>query len=205
MKKALALIALCFVIGCVIAQDIDVYITATGTKYHLSTCRTLRDSRIAIPLSEAVKNYDACGICKPPAGPARFPYDLEGKVVGVSDGDTITLLVEFRPHKIRMNGIDAPESGQAFGQVAKEALADLVFGRDVRISVVDIDRYGRLVGDVYAGDLYVNAELVQAGLAWHYVEYSDNATLAALEIMAKDTRAGLWQDPSPVAPWDFRR
>jgi endonuclease YncB( thermonuclease family) len=205
MKKVLALIVACFLVGAVGAQDIEVYITATGTKYHLSTCRTLKDSRIAIPLSEAVKNYDACGICKPPAGPARFPYTLEGKVVGVSDGDTITLLVEFRPHKVRLNGIDAPESGQAFGQVAKSKLSDLVFDREVRVSIADVDKYGRLVGDVFVGKTYINAEMVKAGLAWHYVAYSKDSALSALEAEARASRIGLWRDPQPVAPWDFRR
>lgn len=132
---------------------------------------------------------------------------LKGKVVGVHDGDTLTLLVNGNEQvKVRFYGIDAPESHQAFGTQAKKRLSELVFGKDVTVTVMDKDRYGRTVGKVYVGDTYANLELVKAGMAWHYVEYARNDTdLAKAQDEAKAAHVGLWQDANPTPPWDFRK
>jgi micrococcal nuclease len=132
-------------------------------------------------------------------------HDLLGRVTAVHDGDTLTLLVGTTQHKIRLNGIDAPELGQAFGTRARQFLSALVFGKTVTVRVVDVDRYRREVGDVYVGGVLANAELVRAGMAWHYKRYSKDATLAELELQARAEKRGLWADPKAMAPWNYRR
>lgn len=134
-----------------------------------------------------------------------------GRVVGVSDGDTITVLDSTNTqHKVRLSGIDAPEKSQPFGQRSKQSLSDLVFGRAVTVETTKRDRYGREVGKVLAGGLDVNLEQVRRGLAWHYKAYEreqpaeDRTTYSAAEQEAKAARIGLWTDPMPLAPWEFR-
>lgn len=128
-----------------------------------------------------------------------------GKVVGVTDGDTLTLLVDQAQYKIRLAGIDAPESGQAFGTQAKKALSERVFDQQVKVLSLGADRYDRTLGVVYAGDACVNTELVSAGFAWHYTTYSDSKVLANAETAARAAKAGLWTDPDPMPPWEWRR
>lgn len=137
---------------------------------------------------------------------------LEGKVVGVADGDTITVLgAGNRQTRVRLQGIDAPESGQAFGQVSKRNLSDLVFDRQVVVEYEKSDRYGRTLGKVVAFGRDVNLEQVKAGLAWHYKYYLDEQSpedrrlYADAETEARSARRGLWADPGPIPPWDFRR
>ncbi|MCP5449740.1 MAG: thermonuclease family protein [Gammaproteobacteria bacterium] len=136
--------------------------------------------------------------------------DLTGKVVGVHDGDTLTLLVSdgshFKPVKVRLAEIDTPESKQPYGERAKQALSDLAFGKQARVVVQDTDKYGRTVGRVYVGSLDVNAELVKRGAAWVYRRYSHDPGLLALEQQAKAAKRGLWALPAAqrCAPWDWR-
>ena len=110
--------------------------------------------------------------------------EITGKVIGVSDSDTLTVLVDKAQIKVRLAEIDTPELGQAFGQQAKKALADLVFGKQVSIIVTDQDRYGRSLG-VYAFGLDVNKALVRLGLAWAYLQYQRDATFSDLEAEAR--------------------
>ncbi len=133
----------------------------------------------------------------------REPF--QGTVVGVTDGDTITVLTGREPVKVRLNGIDCPEKGQAYGARAKAFTSKLAFGKTVAVTPVGIDRYGRTLGDVTLPDgRLLNRELVEMGLAWHYVRYSTDPELAAAEHRAREERRGLWADARPVAPWDFR-
>jgi micrococcal nuclease len=129
---------------------------------------------------------------------------LTGKVVKVTDGDTITILVENRQIKVRLNEIDAPEYGQEFGQKSKDALADLVFGMEVRVETHGQDRSGRTIGDVFVGQTSVNEKLVENGWAWNFLKYSKSQRLADLEKEARAAKKGLWAGKSPVAPWDYR-
>ena len=129
---------------------------------------------------------------------------LLGRVVKVTDGDTITVLVDRQEIKIRLNAIDAPERGQDFGQKSKEALADLVFGKDVRIETHGKDWYVRAIGDVYVGGTFVNEKMVEDGWAWNYVKYSKFQRLTDLERQARAAKRGLWAGKSPIAPWAFR-
>lgn len=128
-----------------------------------------------------------------------------GKVVSVKDGDTIEILAEGRPVRVRLTGIDCPEKAQPYGQTAKQFASDLCFEDTVTVLGSERDRYGRLLGTVMLADgRNLNTELVRAGLAWHYVKYSQDAQLAALETEARAAKRGLWADPQPVAPWDWR-
>ncbi len=129
------------------------------------------------------------------------------RVVGVSDGDTVTLLTADKKQvKCRLFGIDAPESHQAFGNRAKQYLSSLVFGKDVIFRAMNTDRYGRTIGRLTIGQTDVSIAMVQAGFAWHYAQYSDNdPVLAASERIAKSNRDGLWADREPIPPWEFRK
>ena len=135
---------------------------------------------------------------------AANPETLTGKVVGVSDGDTLTLLVEKTQYKIRLAGIDAPEKGQAFGNKAKQALSDKVFGKQVQVRTQGQDQYGRTIGVVWLGKRNVNAEMVREGWAWHYKKYDKSKELADAEVEARKSKRGLWADAKPTPPWDWR-
>jgi len=129
-----------------------------------------------------------------------------GKVVGVSDGDTITVLAAGNvQYKIRLEGIDTPESSQPFGVKAKQALSQRVFGKVVTVQWEKTDRYKRTLGHILLGQRWINHEMVAEGWAWHYKQYSKDQRLAAAEVKAKAARKGLWAGPNPVAPWDWRR
>lgn len=130
---------------------------------------------------------------------------LAGRVVGVSDGDTITLLVNGRYQvKVRLAWIDAPETGQPYGQQAKQALSALVFGREVLVTSSGHDRYGRTLGSVIVAGVDVQAEQVRRGWAWVYRQYSNDSHLLVLEGEARAARRGLWADLNPVPPWAWR-
>lgn len=131
---------------------------------------------------------------------------IAGRVVGVHDGDTLTMLDATRQqHKIRLAEIDAPESRQPYGSRSKQSLSDLVYGRAVVVEVIDRDRYGRTVGRVLVDGRSANAEQVHLGMAWVYRQYLRDASLIAIEDEARRARRGLWADADPVAPWDWRR
>jgi endonuclease YncB( thermonuclease family) len=137
---------------------------------------------------------------------------LRGRVVSIADGDTITVLdAQHVQHKIRLQGIDAPESRQSFGQLSKHNLSSLVAGRDVTVEYFKFDRYGRALGKVIVGGIDANVEQVRAGLAWVYTDYEDELTPSdrslyhAAERQARLLHAGLWKEASPTPPWVFRR
>ncbi len=136
----------------------------------------------------------------------RFSSTITGKIVGVHDGDSITLLTLGKgQHKIRLDGIDAPELSQAQGGQAKATLSGLVMGREVIVDDKGRDRYERTLGVVTVDGKNVNLEMVRLGYAWHYVKYSSDRALAEAEEEARAAKRGLWKDRLPVAPWDWRR
>lgn len=138
---------------------------------------------------------------------AAVAEEITGRVVGISDGDTVTVLTDTkRQVRVRLAGIDTPESRQPYGSRARQALSDLVFGKRVRVVVQDADRYGRTVGRVYAGTLDVNAEMVRQGAAWVYRQYSRDPALLPLEAEARAARRGLWALPEAerTPPWEWR-
>lgn len=137
---------------------------------------------------------------------AKPHYDLAGEVVAIADGDTLTILDDAKTqHKIRLAGIDAPEKGQAFGTKARENLAGRVFRKTVRIEVIDVDRYRREVGRIFLGDRFINMEMVRDGFAWRYVQYDKPGEFTAAENDAREHRRGLWAEPNPTPPWEWRK
>lgn len=137
---------------------------------------------------------------------------FSGQVVGVSDGDTLTVLDTFRQqHKIRLIGIDAPESKQAFGTASKQHLSRLVFGKNVTVEWFKRDRYKRILGRVLLDGHDVNLEQIRAGYAWHFTRYQadqmpmDRQFYAKAQEAGRTAGVGLWRDPAPIPPWDFRR
>ncbi len=137
-----------------------------------------------------------------PAVPSASP--VTGTYVGVKDGDSIILFVGGLETEVRLDRIDAPERGQPFSTRAKEALTALASGKTLRIEDRGRDHYGRLLARVYAGEIELNLRLVESGLAWHFVKYSDDSVLASAEAEARRLKRGLWADPHPEAPWDYR-
>jgi micrococcal nuclease len=130
--------------------------------------------------------------------------DLSGPVIAVLDGDTVDVLVNSRPVRVRLAQIDAPEKKQAFGTRSRQALAAMVFRQPVTVSEAGQDRYGRTIGTIFAAGVNVNASMVDQGMAWVYRQYATDRSLIQLEAQARAARRGLWADPSPVAPWLFR-
>ena len=128
-----------------------------------------------------------------------------GRVLDVTDGDTVTVARGRGQVTVRLFGVDAPEGAQPYGPESTAALSRLVLGKVIDVDMRDVDQYGRLVAAVSVGGADVGEALVRAGAAWHYVEFSDSAALAAAERDARAARRGLWQMASPLAPWLFRR
>jgi endonuclease YncB( thermonuclease family) len=133
-----------------------------------------------------------------------FPWS--GKVVGVSDGDTIRAMRRGHETKIRLFGIDCPERDQPFGDKARRFTAKMVFRKMVEVQEVEKDSYGRTVAWVSVDGKSLNKELLRAGLAWWYRYYAeDEQELERLESEARGNKIGLWSRPNPVPPWAFRR
>jgi len=132
---------------------------------------------------------------------------LNGKVIRVADGDTLTLLdAGNNQFRIRLYGIDCPESHQDFGRVAQKFTSDLCFGKQVSVEVKDKDRYGRIVGIVFTADKRnVNYLLLEAGLAWHYTAFDRSEAYARAETIARKEKRGLWVQSNAMAPWEFRK
>ncbi len=131
--------------------------------------------------------------------------EFTARVVGVTDGDTLTVLHANHSETVRLVGVDAPEKRQAYGDRAKRFTADLAFDRTVTVRTTGRDRNGRLLGEVVLPDgRSLNQELVRAGYAWWFRKYSRDGRLARLEEEARASRRGLWVDEAPQAPWDYR-
>lgn len=138
---------------------------------------------------------------------AHIAYGLEGKVVSITDGDTIKVLTnEKHMYKVRLYGIDAPEAKQPYGNVSKKYLSDMIAGKIVEVTEVGKDLYGRIIGRVYCDGQSVNADMVWSGMAWHYKDYAPkDKELLEAQRSARALSKGLWADPNPIAPWVFRK
>lgn len=130
--------------------------------------------------------------------------DFSGRVISVTDGDTLKVLVEQQPIKIRLTEIDAPEKKQAFGARSRQSLADLCFGENARVEDHGHDRYGRTLGRVYCDGIDANAEQIRRGMAWVYEHYATDLRLYALQAAAQASGIGLWVDARPMPPWKWR-
>ncbi len=126
-------------------------------------------------------------------------------VIGVYSGDSIVVKLEDKTQlRIRLDGIDCPEMKQEYGDSAKFATVGLCFNKQIRVEKTGVDSYGRTLAFVYVDDICVNKELLRLGLAWHYAEYNSDAELANLEREARKNKVGLWRQPNPESPGDFR-
>jgi endonuclease YncB( thermonuclease family) len=132
--------------------------------------------------------------------------EITGKVISVSDGDTISVLDDLDKgrFRIRLDKIDAPEKKQAFGSRAKQYLSALIFGKQVKIRFKKIDNYGRILGVIYCNGTEINLKMVQEGFAWHYSHYDKTPAYIEAEKQARAKKKGLWIDPQPVNPYTFR-
>jgi len=137
---------------------------------------------------------------------------LQGKVVGVADGDTIKVLdATNTQHKIRLQGIDAPEKAQPFGQKSKQSLSQMVYNKQVTVEYQKKDKYGRTLGKVLHNGTDVCLEQIKLGMAWHYKQYEseqsreDREIYAQAELFAHANAIGLWKDKQPIPPWEYRR
>jgi endonuclease YncB( thermonuclease family) len=146
------------------------------------------------------------------ASHCAWAYEVQGKVVAIADGDTITVLdAQRQQHKIRLAGIDAPEKKQAFGQTSKKHLSGRVFNRDVVLECGKTDKYQREICVVMVDGQDANLAQVTAGMAWWYRKYQNEQSAArrasyeAAEAAAAAGRVGLWRDAAPVPPWEWRR
>ena len=135
---------------------------------------------------------------------ASRPNDITCKVIGISDGDTIKCLQDKTQIKVRLNQIDAPESKQDFGSAAKKALSSYAFGQVVQLAVSGTDKYGRTLAEVYLNNENINKKMVQNGYAWAYREYVTDNEYISLEDNARSQSIGLWSQPNPVYPSNFR-
>jgi micrococcal nuclease len=137
---------------------------------------------------------------------AASPSEVAGTVVAITDGDTITVLQDGIPERVRLHRIDCPERKQAFYGEAKRYAAELAFGTSVVVRIKGHDRWKRPIGEVILPHGRVlNHELVRAGFAWWFRKYAiGDTTLQSLEDEARTAKRGLWADPNPVSPWDFR-
>ena len=136
-----------------------------------------------------------------------LPLTFEGKVTGIKDGDTYNVFYNGSEQTIRLAHIDCPEKKQPFGSKAKQFASDICFGKYVVVkSEGKKDRYNRIIAEIILqDDTNLNKELVKNGLAWHFKKYSDNQEYSELEISARDKKIGIWSEPKPTAPWDWRK
>ena len=138
------------------------------------------------------------------APPAPSTFRGEAVVTGIADGDTLYADIDGRPIRIRLAQIDAPEKAQAFGRRSEQSLRELVGKKKVALWWKSLDRYGRPIAQVSVNGVDVNAEQVRRGFAWVFRRYSKDEALIALEAQAKAAGLGLWADPRPIPPWDWR-
>lgn len=137
--------------------------------------------------------------------PAQAGQAFSGRVVGIADGDTLTVLTNTTPRKIRLAEIDAPEKKQAFGERAKLSLSDLCFKQQADVSPGVTDRYGRTVARVSCAGVDASLHQVQHGMAWAYTRYLTDPGIASAEQAARNAGAGLWADAEPTPPWLYRK
>lgn len=160
---------------------------------------------LSSPEDDHLSNLAQTGPKKPET--TKSNETIEGKVIGILDGDTYDLLNDSnRTVRIRMEGIDAPERGMPFYQVAKKQLSSLCFGKKVTVQITQAGRDQRKIGFTYLSDrTELSHEMIRAGLAWHFKRYNDDPDLAMLEKEARKERRGLWKDPHPLPPWEIRK
>ena len=129
------------------------------------------------------------------------------KVVGITDGDTVTVLLGKSSYKVRLAQIDTPERGQPYGSKSKKILSDLIFNKEITLATDGVDRYGRYIGNLYLDDLFINGEMVRLGAAWVYRKYAKDDSLYQLEEEARQNKSGIWglSEFEQIPPWKWRK
>lgn len=222
-KYTIGILMLCSLLVTLQAQDITVYRTKTGEKYHLSGCRYLSKSMIPISLSGAISmGLGSCGVCHPPVsvGTTReldsaagikpsakvlVPSEIYGTVTYVYDGDTVQVNDGLHAYKLRIEDIDCPEYDQTFGPQASQYTKKLVMGKNIRVIVSGLDKDGRIVGVVILDGKDLGSILIESGIAWSYTLFNSQSIYPLLEQSAREIGIGLWADPSPTPPWEYRK
>lgn len=134
-----------------------------------------------------------------------FAAEIQGKVIRVLDGDTIEVLQEKKPIRIRLLNIDAPEKNQPFGNWSTNQLKNLIAEQPVTVTYTQEDRYGRVLGLVVTTNgTEANRYMVQSGAAWVYERYNTDSALPAMQREAQEQKRGLWAESNPVPPWELR-
>ena len=173
----------------------------------------MREARFRSNNSSKITAYRFCFaflifvlfLCGCSSGNNNLEIDT-GSVVKVIDGDTYDILLDGHQTRIRMYGIDAPERGMDFYKVSKNHLGSLCDGKLIKIERVDKDRYGRIVAKSYLPNgKELGAEMIKAGLAWHFKKYSKDESLASYEVTAREQKLGLWSIDNPTPPWEYRK
>lgn len=136
-----------------------------------------------------------------------YQTTIQGRSVHVADGDTFTLLDDNNTlHRIRLDGIDAPEKGQAFGNVSREYLAKMIVGKRLTVTFTEKDKYGRILGKVSTDSIVdINLLAIESGMAWHYSYFNSEKKYANAEKEAKRKKIGLWIDANPIIQYEFRK
>lgn len=131
---------------------------------------------------------------------------ITGKVIGIKDGDTVEVIDKQNKTAIlRLAEVDCPEKKQPFGKKAKQFTSDAIYLKTVKYIVTDKDRFGRSIAKIYYKNKYLSAEIIKNGMGWHYKKYSTSQELALLEQQAKSRKIGLWMDPNPIYPSEWRK
>ncbi|MGB7345528.1 MAG: thermonuclease family protein [Pirellulaceae bacterium] len=132
--------------------------------------------------------------------------EIAGQIERAMDGDSFHFAADSGERfEVRLEGIDCPEKAQPFGEAAKRWLEDLTQGRRVWLIPTGQDKYGRVLANAHDGQVWINGELIRQGLAWHYGQFNRDGRLANLQLDAQTSRVGLWQDQSPMPPWEYRK
>ena len=137
-----------------------------------------------------------------------YSQSLTGRVIAIKDGDTVIVL-DTLSHQttLRLAEVDCPEKSQPFGTKSKQFTSDQIYLKTIKYVVTDTDRYGRSIAMIYydVDNKYLSAEIIKAGMGWHYKRYSTSKELALFEVNARKYKIGLWIDNNPIAPWEFRK
>jgi endonuclease YncB( thermonuclease family) len=198
--------------GEVTSRPINQWVSKPGETHSDSAeWRAAEDPSMQTPATLSSSEDDHLSIpaqreSKPPEATATKEI-IEGKVIGILDGDTYDLLTDSNHTvRVRMEGIDAPERGMPFYQVAQKQLSSLCFGKRIVVQITQAESGTRKIGFSYLADgTELSHEMIRAGLAWHFKRYNDDPDLATLEQEARKARLGLWKDPNPLPPWEIRK
>ncbi|KAG1339005.1 putative 38.1 kDa protein [Cocos nucifera] len=176
-------------------DTITVYVDTADTRESTNVPRGVQDAAIKRAKARAAKNYKKADELQKIIADAGYRV-----ITGPKGEETLA-----RKYRIRLRGIDSPESSMPYGKEAKEELVKMIQGKHLKVYVYGDDRYGRCVGDVYCNGAYIQEQMLKRGLAWHYAAYDQRPQLATWEKEARAARVGLWASSNPEKPWEWRK